>query len=182
MFKICFTCKEPYKIKPSRANKSFYCSKKCHVKGCQKRFNETCAICDKTFSYISFREGKAKFCSQKCYQKSRIGKELTIYQCLHCHINFKDSASRYRKYCSKSCVNKCTKAFFIPKFTTVRRQMVRRNLIEKCEICGYNEEPKILGIHHIDKNRENNKKENLQVLCPNCHSIVHLKHISHVSS
>jgi hypothetical protein len=39
----------------------------------------------------------------------------------------------------------------------------------KCENCGYNEHD-ILQIHHIDKNRKNNKKENLIVLCPNCHA------------
>ena len=28
-----------------------------------------------------------------------------------------------------------------------------------------------LEIHHIDGDYENNKLENLQVLCPNCHSL-----------
>jgi predicted HNH restriction endonuclease len=28
----------------------------------------------------------------------------------------------------------------------------------------------ILQLHHIDGNRENNKEENLTLLCPNCHT------------
>lgn len=66
-----------------------------------------------------------------------------------------------------------------PKFTTVRKQMLKKGMINKCQNCGYEKEPKILGIHHIDHNRNNNNISNLAVLCPNCHSIEHMKHISH---
>ena len=31
--------------------------------------------------------------------------------------------------------------------------------------------PIMLELHHIDGNHNNNKLENLQMLCPNCHSI-----------
>lgn len=57
---------------------------------------------------------------------------------------------------------------------------VRKYLIEKagykCEKCGWGEINKTTGvspleIHHIDGNSENNRPENLQVLCPNCHSL-----------
>lgn len=44
---------------------------------------------------------------------------------------------------------------------------------EKCEICGLKEwqnKPILLQVHHIDGNRQNNELNNLQILCPNCHS------------
>jgi 5-methylcytosine-specific restriction endonuclease McrA len=44
----------------------------------------------------------------------------------------------------------------------------------KCESCGNTEwfnQPIKLEIHHIDGDRTNNNLENLQLLCPNCHSI-----------
>ena len=44
----------------------------------------------------------------------------------------------------------------------------------KCEHCGLAEwfgEPISLEIHHIDGDRLNNVLENLQLLCPNCHSL-----------
>lgn len=44
---------------------------------------------------------------------------------------------------------------------------------ENCQECGYNKFPQILQVHHIDRNRNNNLLENLQVLCPNCHAIKH---------
>lgn len=43
----------------------------------------------------------------------------------------------------------------------------------KCECCGNTEwlnKPITLEIHHIDGNNQNNEMNNLQLLCPNCHS------------
>lgn len=43
----------------------------------------------------------------------------------------------------------------------------------KCEICGiseWNNKPISLQLHHIDGNHTNHRLDNLQILCPNCHS------------
>ena len=57
---------------------------------------------------------------------------------------------------------------------------IRRYLFEKynnsCQKCGWNKINPTTGnvplqIHHIDGNCLNNKEENLQLLCPNCHSL-----------
>ena len=43
----------------------------------------------------------------------------------------------------------------------------------KCEICGISEwmnKPISLQLHHKDDNHFNHQLENLQILCPNCHS------------
>jgi hypothetical protein len=43
----------------------------------------------------------------------------------------------------------------------------------KCEICGiseWNNKPIILQLHHINGNPKDDRLENLQILCPNCHS------------
>lgn len=41
---------------------------------------------------------------------------------------------------------------------------------EECEIKEWNNKPISLELDHIDGNRNNNKLENLRILCPNCHS------------
>jgi len=44
----------------------------------------------------------------------------------------------------------------------------------RCERCGLTEwqgEKIPLEVHHIDGNRRNNELSNLQLLCPNCHSL-----------
>lgn len=57
---------------------------------------------------------------------------------------------------------------------------VRRYMLEKynykCSKCGWGEVNPYtnlvpLQIHHVDGNSTNNKEENLEVLCPNCHSL-----------
>ena len=44
---------------------------------------------------------------------------------------------------------------------------------QRCECCGVEEwlgNPINLEVHHLDGDRLNNELENLQLLCPNCHS------------
>lgn len=41
-----------------------------------------------------------------------------------------------------------------------------------CKSCEINE-PSVMEVHHIDRNRKNNKLSNLIGLCPTCHKLVH---------
>ena len=56
----------------------------------------------------------------------------------------------------------------------LKDRLFNENIKErKCECCGlkmWNNLPIPLELHHIDGNRYNHKLENLQILCPNCHS------------
>jgi hypothetical protein len=57
----------------------------------------------------------------------------------------------------------------------LRRKLIEDGIKEnKCEMCGVSEWmgfPITLELHHVDGNRYNNVLENLQILCPNCHSL-----------
>lgn len=58
--------------------------------------------------------------------------------------------------------------------SSLRKLILKNNLFEyKCNCCNirkWNELPITLEIEHKDGNRLNNSKENLELLCPNCHS------------
>ena len=66
-----------------------------------------------------------------------------------------------------------------PSFQTykLKKRLIDEHYIpDKCEICGWSE--KIRGekytpceLHHIDGDRTNHMLSNLQLLCPNCHSL-----------
>lgn len=54
------------------------------------------------------------------------------------------------------------------------KRLIKENYKEyKCEICGINEwqnKPIVLQLNHKDGNHFNNNIDNLEILCPNCHS------------
>ena len=115
------------------------------------------------------------------------GKKQNFKKCKNCGQVI---VEKNEKYCS----NKCQKDFefktYIEKWKKgevngLRGQYsisnhIRKYMFEKhnysCEKCGWNEVNKYsclipLEIHHIDGDYTNNREENLQVLCPNCHSL-----------
>lgn len=59
-------------------------------------------------------------------------------------------------------------------YYTFKERLFRDGIKErKCEKCGITEwmgEKIVLQVHHIDGNNQNNAIENIQILCPNCHS------------
>jgi hypothetical protein len=56
----------------------------------------------------------------------------------------------------------------------LKRRLLREGLKEpRCELCGVAEwqgKPLALALHHMNGDGHDNRLENLQLLCPNCHS------------
>jgi hypothetical protein len=175
----CLNCKKIFFVKKYRTNTAKYCSRSCGALFVRVKIIRPCEFCNKIFEHISSRSNKAKYCSRKCYYKSLVGRGSVKHTCQYCEKAFYDSPSRNRKFCSKSCTGKGNHKEFKPVFTTVRKAMIKKGLINSCVECGYNTVPDILGVHHVDGNRHNNSLENLKVLCPMCHSLAHHKHICH---
>lgn len=123
--------------------------------------------------------GSGRFCSRKCARGfSTKAKRL--------EINKKVSLSQLGKVVSEETKQKLRESWKNPSIRASRskprvlnlkycsRDVVLESKPELCESCGigpeYNGAPLTLQIHHIDGNRRNNRLENLQILCPNCHS------------
>lgn len=59
--------------------------------------------------------------------------------------------------------------------TAIRNNILKNNIFKyeciKCKLINWEGERLSLEINHIDGDKLNNSKENLELLCPNCHSL-----------
>ena len=180
--KKCNECGKIFYV-PKCRDAAIYCSLKCKYKAGKRRIRKSsiCINCGKNFSYNSnlFGVHFRQYCSTKCLSKIH-GSKIKTFSCVKCGKKFKAEKRKRRKYCSDEC-RYAEKRQFIKEYrdTTLKRKFKNRGLIKQCEHCGLNDPIEILGIHHKDFNGGNNSFKNLIVLCPNCHSIEHLRHITH---
>lgn len=141
------THSESSKKKVSESLKKFYKQhKKEHFSQADKN-KFVCSICGKEFE--SYKNDR-KFCSNKCLQEY--------------YYRVRTEAWLNGKECNSEK---------LPEFI---RRFLHEKHDSKCQICGWGKENphthKIpLQVHHIDGDCTNNKEENLQLLCPNCHSL-----------
>lgn len=100
----------------------------------------------------------------------------------------------YESTTGKFCCAKCQAEFNYKEFIKMWKNgeksgtvsgfkpsgYIRRYLFEKyngkCQVCGWGEVNEYTGnvplqVHHVDGDSTNNRPENLQLLCPNCHSL-----------
>ncbi len=145
----CKMCSAPFYAKPSWLKRGVgkYCSAACQHEGKKNGKMVACFICGKE-AYKQLRalkhsKSKKYFCSKSCQTKWRNAIFIGAK-----HANWKNGEYAYR---------------------TVLR---RHNVFPVCRICK-TKDTRILATHHIDKNRKNNKINNLAWLCHNCHFLVH---------
>lgn len=152
-----------------------------------------CAYCDKKFNkqLSQIKKSPNHYCSQRCAaivnnRKFR-KKNKKIKYCVYCNSILTKNA---KKYCGSNCQHRYQHKIKINLWLAGKdrgyetngtlRRYVKKYLLDKygykCSECGWdkinpNTNKCPLEIHHRDGNYKNNKEENLQILCPNCHAL-----------
>lgn len=147
----CVICRQEFYAKPSWLKKGFgkYCSRKCQHEGRKNGQMINCFICEKrvykAVKALKHSKSKKYFCGKSCQTIWR----NTIVFIGKNHPNWKHGEYIYRN------------------------RLINNNAILKiCKICKI-DDFRILAVHHLDKNKKNNKLENLIWLCHNCHFLAH---------
>lgn len=82
------------------------------------------------------------------------------------------------KHSKGTCSHSCSNKFFNylrnkPETYTNYRTICWQEHKKECVVCG---ETKIVAVHHMNENHEDNRVENLVPLCPTHHSYMHSKY------
>lgn len=123
-----------------------------------------------------------------CGNKKKYSNQIVKHICQNCGKEFEHKYSSHNKFCSLKCQGEFNKKEKIKEWLNKPEKyngswsyaFIKNYLLEKhnykCEKCGWGKENSYthtipLEIHHIDGDCTNNREENLQLLCPNCHSL-----------
>lgn len=162
-----------------------YCQQCGKIIPYEKRINKFCSSsCAATYNNTG--RVRIKKTDKKLSEKQQVSKEK--HYCLFCGKEL--TKYHQEKFCSQKCQLEQTHKKFIERWKNGDESglkgeygissHIRRYLFEKynnkCQCCGWGEINQYTGkypleIHHIDGDYTNNKEENLQLLCPNCHSL-----------
>lgn len=150
----------------------------------------SCEQCETLFLSPRYNGPKyraRKYCSNECRKMANPSKIHDLV-CDNCGAPFQRTQSYLKKsksglrFCSRKCKDEAQRLdshnpeIHPPHYGTgegTYRDVAKRNHPLRCNRCGYNEIVGILKVHHKDRNRRNNKPENLEILCPTCHDLEH---------
>lgn len=152
----------------------------------RKLYGKTCP-CGKKFYLPAHKYNKQTFCSNNC--SSLVNRKKIQVLCAYnkCNCSFYINISRYKNSKTKQfCCCKQHKdlaqrldgnpKLHLPKYSTLQDSKKYRTktfytVEKKCSRCGYDQDEKMLDVHHKDGDRSNNQLENLEVLCLWCHAL-----------
>lgn len=157
-----------------------------------KTIEKKCKFCKKIFTALlkKHKIGKAKYCNLECYKKSpkKKKKKKLNSECYYCKKKIYRKPSKLKKtknglfFCSQD--HKCLAQRISSGLKDAQpshykdgssnyRSIAFSEHDKVCNNCGYNKHIEILQVHHKDRNKKNNLLNNLEILCPNCHSEDH---------
>lgn len=136
-----------------------------------------CVLCGEIIPYQLKGMNKRRFCSNSCSAKYSNPQRYVKRHCIVC--GKEDISKGNGKYCSRECMVVAwdkKRSEEINSGKNVSSSVMRVYLLKNfngCFTCGNSDwmgRPITLELHHVDGDSNNNSLENVQLLCPNCHS------------
>ena len=146
-------------------------------------YNENPSKCQNCNESLEYSNRHNKFCSHSCSATvtNTNRRSLVKWNCLCCNQEHYASPHRIGTYCNLKCQQNHQYKSKIDNWLNHNENIgtgaIKRYITEtfgnKCSCCGisdYNNKPIVFELEHIDGNSNNNRLENVCLLCPNCHS------------
>lgn len=129
-----------------------------------------CLFCSGSIDYDRRRN---KFCTVSCANKYR-GKDTLVKTCNSCNKPISNKFELCLNCHTKDAFDKFIEGNFNIK--TSQAKKILKSINRGCQRCEWDKKNvftnKIpLEMHHRDGNKDNNLIGNLEILCPNCHSL-----------
>lgn len=149
----------------------------------RKLFPVACSNCGGTKLVPKNQVSSREFCSRGClYAARRKGQQKL---CGSCGTLFWRKTAHLQKsksgifFCTRACKERAQSLGGIAVLQHPRagngaatyRERARREKPAFCKGCGYDRDPRMLDVDHVDSDRKNNASENLQFLCVWCHAL-----------
>lgn len=140
-------------------------------------------MCEECSGEFDSSDSRQRFCSQTCSAKHNnrgVRRHGLEGNCLICETPI----NKNRKFCSRVCSAKYKSNLILCEINSTQNEdqkykhrAMKSYMIwkygHKCMDCGLTDWKKFpipLEIHHVDGRSKNNMVENLELLCPNCHT------------
>ena len=141
-----------------------------------------CPACGSNFEPVTKGNYTTKFCSRSCANKRAFSAETNAKRSKAIReLRSKETAEK-REQRSKQSIDNWLKRkdvllnelHFEEMGDTLRREKILLEQNNSCACCGietqWNGKPLTFHLDHINGDRSNNTRENLRLICPNCHS------------
>ena len=126
----------------------------------------------------SMHDQNGKFCSRSCANSRVFSEESCIKKSLALKGRkievSSDIEKRRRENCSATWAKKYEECEFDELGITNKKRRIleeQNQCCNRCKLSHWFEEKLSLELEHKDGNTKNNDRDNLECLCPNCHSL-----------
>lgn len=141
------------------------------------KYESEAKCCKQCLGRISYEGRRNDFCSRLCSAlHSNLARGRSLRVCKSCNGPLlKRGGSRI--YCD-GCHTVRWSSMRVSSLEEARSDLVRKRILiedrgRHCEVCAkdtWMSQPIPIELDHIDGNSDNNIRENLRLLCPNCHA------------
>jgi len=145
--------------------------------------DKICPVCNTIYQVNRNHKYQKTVCSKSCSHSFYVRRKTVRVKTFICQTCGKEDKRLYgssNKFCSVACKTTYNQQDVINRFYRGEihdRHTLRRALkaergynCSQCSISDWNKKPITLQVNHIDGNCTNNMPENLELICPNCHS------------